>query len=97
MLTVQTLETTSGRKWTENTANVAKKAQCSICQMQRTKVALYFPSAEIVQHFALSSTISPSIVLWLWLSHYAKASTLELTTVGMRTKTLILQTPSMQT
>ena len=25
MLMVQTLETTSGRKWTENTANVAKR------------------------------------------------------------------------
>ena len=49
----------------------------SMCQMllQRTKVALYFPSAELnCAAFALSSTISPSIVLWLWLSHYAKAS-----------------------
>ena len=66
MLTVQTLETTSGRKWTENTANVAKRLNAQYAKCRERRLLCIFPqlsSAQlrrgIVQPFALSSTISP--------------------------------------
>ena len=76
---VQTLETTSGRKWTENTENVAKRLNAQYAVAEKEGWARRDCAAEFCTQL---SFYLPSIVLCLCLSHYAKASGLELTTVG---------------